>query len=282
MSQWQGYIDGLKQLDAGLRRAGIHDGVWDPRARPFRQTGGKLLTDIPYPERLRVVRMSWRDALNETERAEVGPEALGETKPIVLKNVRLTTPSWLRGPDECAFNPARYWKELYQQTPRIAGMLPEHGAPFTKEQLDYAGKAAIKHFMNANPFDMISTRRRLAPFFSYYGTSGPLTGKKADGIIIDDPIIDQLRSKKVKTPKQPKKDYNTVGVRFLRGHNLAKVYTYRVKKAAKLRLGEEVVVPSQMDGFETNGIAVVVELHKSPQDNGLYDYKHVAGRIQVL
>jgi hypothetical protein len=65
----------------------------------------------------------------------------------------------------------------------------------------------------------------------------------------------------------------------VRGHNVAKVYTYKVPKKVKLHLGEEVVVPSLYDGFEANSIAVVVELHKEPQDNQGYDYKFITGRI---
>jgi hypothetical protein len=86
-------------------------------------------------------------------------------------------------------------------------------------------------------------------------------------------------TKAVKTKKQPKKTYNTCAVRFVRGHNVAKVYTYKVPKKVKLHLGEEVVVPSLYDGFESNSIAVVVELHKEPQDNQGYDYKFITGRI---
>jgi hypothetical protein len=95
-------------------------------------------------------------------------------------------------------------------------------------------------------------------------------------IIFDDPINQE---KSVKTKKQPKKTYNTCAVRFVRGRNVAKVYTYKVPKKVKLHLGEEVVVPSLYDGFEANSIAVVVELHKEPQDNQGYDYKFITGRI---
>lgn len=85
----------------------------------------------------------------------------------------------------------------------------------------------------------------------------------------------------IDTVKPVKKDYNTVGVRFLQGPNLQKVYTYRVRKGAKLRLGQEVVVPTQREVL-ANTIAVVVELHKVPQDTGAYDYKFVAGTVSPL
>jgi 3'DNA-binding domain (3'BD) len=81
--------------------------------------------------------------------------------------------------------------------------------------------------------------------------------------------------------KPPKKDYSTVGVRFLQGPNLHQVYTYRVRKGAKLRLGQEVVVPTQREVL-ANTIAVVVELHKTPQDTKNFDYKFVAGTVQPL
>lgn len=81
--------------------------------------------------------------------------------------------------------------------------------------------------------------------------------------------------------KPVKKDYQTVGVRFLQGPNLQKVYTYKVRKGAKLRLGQEIVVPTQREVL-SNNIAVVVELHKTPQDTGPYDYKFVAGTVTFL
>lgn len=85
-----------------------------------------------------------------------------------------------------------------------------------------------------------------------------------------------------KAGKPVKKDYNTVAVKFINGNNLAKAYTYRVPKRAKLRLGQEVVVPTFRDGATTTTIAVVVEVHKTPQDTGSYDYKFVAGTVKPL
>ena len=99
-------------------------------------------------------------------------------------------------------------------------------------------------------------------------------GKSFDRVIIDDPVNDQ-----------PKKgSYNTVGVRFLRGSNLAKLYTYRVKKGSKLHLGQEVVVPTDPDrqGYDTNTIAVVVRIDAKPTDNGPYNYKFIAGTVKPL
>lgn len=87
---------------------------------------------------------------------------------------------------------------------------------------------------------------------------------------------------KGKPPAPPKKDYNTLGVRFLEGGNLATVYTYRVKKGAKIHLGQEVVVPARRDGRINNFVAVVVELHKTPQDTFSYEYKFVIGTVKPL
>lgn len=47
-----------------------------------------------------------------------------------------------------------------------------------------------------------------------------------------------------------------VGVRFLQGHNLDKIYIYKVKRTAKLTLGCEVVVRNQ----NGTAVAVVVQL----------------------
>lgn len=100
-------------------------------------------------------------------------------------------------------------------------------------------------------------------------------GRTHSGIIIDDPVNDA---------KPKKKDYNTVGVRFLRGSNLAKLYTYKVKKGAKLHLGQEVVVPTDPDkqNYDTNTIAVVVRIDAKPTDNGPYNYKFVQGTVKPL
>ena len=85
-----------------------------------------------------------------------------------------------------------------------------------------------------------------------------------------------------KESKPVKKDYNTVAVKFINGGNLNKAYTYRVPKRAKLRLGQEVVVPTERDGCTTTTVAVVVELHKTPQDTGPHNYKFVAGTVKPL
>lgn len=62
--------------------------------------------------------------------------------------------------------------------------------------------------------------------------------------------------------KKPKgKSYNTVGVRFLDGLNVAKVYTYRVRK--QVTLGQELVA----DTARGPVLVAVVRLDKVPQDN---------------
>lgn len=94
-------------------------------------------------------------------------------------------------------------------------------------------------------------------------------------------IIGKL-APKPKAAKPPKKDYNTVGVRYLEGGNLERVYTYRVKKGAKLHLGQEVVVPAKRSERVNNFIAIVVEIHKMPQDNGAFEYRYVIGTVKPL
>lgn len=220
-AEWETYVSGLKALNTGLQRAGVENGVWDERSRPFRR--GLQLTSLPYAERLTVVRDAWHAALTDEERMEVGPEGFG--KPYAGLEV--------------AWHGAAPWLSHW------------HSRRYGK--FAYAGS-----LRGADEYSQIS-------------------GLKADMIIIDDPINDTARKTKVKKPKP--KTYNTVGVRFLRGHNLAKVYTYKVPKKTKLQLGEEVVVPSTFDGLTTNGIGVVVELHKEPQDTGPHNYVFVTGRI---
>lgn len=87
-----------------------------------------------------------------------------------------------------------------------------------------------------------------------------------------------------KKQKLPKKDYNTIGVRFIYGHNLNNVYTYLVPKKAKVHLGQEVIVPSKKDGTQgtIKSVAVVVEIHQAPQDTGPYEYLYVAGKVAPL
>lgn len=109
--------------------------------------------------------------------------------------------------------------------------------------------------------------------------AGPITGLKPDFMIIDDPQSEHNQGAKVKTPKTPKKDYNTVGVRFIYGHDVAKIYTYKIRKGAKVHLGQEVVVPSSV---VAQSVAVVVEIHKTPQDTGLYNYLFVTGKVAPL
>jgi 3'DNA-binding domain (3'BD) len=99
---------------------------------------------------------------------------------------------------------------------------------------------------------------------------------------VENPILHRTAGGAPQPPKPVKKDYNTVSVKFISGHNVAKSYTYRVPKKAKLRLGQEVVVPTKNDGCITNTIAVVVELHKTPQDTGAHDYKFVLGTVKPL
>lgn len=126
--------------------------------------------------------------------------------------------------------------------------------------------------------------------FSYGSSNGPATatGQKLSGMILDDPHADKGPyigfdvleiGKNGKKIKPPKKDYNTVGVRFLHGGSLHKVYTYRIRKGAKVHLGQELVAPTPTG----DSVVVVVEIHKTPQDHlmGL-NYKFVANKVAPL
>ena len=54
-----------------------------------------------------------------------------------------------------------------------------------------------------------------------------------------------MTKKAIAARKKATSRMQTVGVRFLTGHNLAKMYTYKAKRAAKLHLGQEVVVRNE-------------------------------------
>jgi hypothetical protein len=89
-------------------------------------------------------------------------------------------------------------------------------------------------------------------------------------IIIDDPLNTKV--------KPVKKDYNTIGVRFIYGHNLEKVYTYRIRKGAKVHLGQELVAPTP-DGSR---VVVAVRIDKKPTDDGPYAYKFIEQKVGEL
>lgn len=63
--------------------------------------------------------------------------------------------------------------------------------------------------------------------------------------------------------KPSKPVYYTVGVRYARGPNIAQVYTYRVARGKRLRLGDEVVA----DTVYGPCVAFVVQIDAAPQDN---------------
>jgi len=96
-------------------------------------------------------------------------------------------------------------------------------------------------------------------------------------IAVDDPHGEEPAGRK-DPHKVVKKDYNTIGVRFLRGDTLHKVYTYRVRKGAKVHLGQELV--ARTDRGDT--VVVVVEIHKTPQDTGPYNYKFIDQKVAPL
>jgi hypothetical protein len=80
--------------------------------------------------------------------------------------------------------------------------------------------------------------------------------------------------------KKEVKKYNTVGVRFIYGNGVYKIYTYRIVKNVKIWLGMEVVTPPSLYGGK--GIGVIVEIHKTPQDTEGYDYKYITEKVSKL
>lgn len=87
-----------------------------------------------------------------------------------------------------------------------------------------------------------------------------IQGNRANLIMIDDPQAEHnkeldMSKKAVATRNKAatkESKMRLVGVRFLSGNNLAKVYTYKTKRTAKLHLGQEVVV------HNTEGASAVV------------------------
>lgn len=89
-----------------------------------------------------------------------------------------------------------------------------------------------------------------------------LSGNKGTVMILDDIQDEQELDMSKQAVAARKKVAKTqaklqlVGVRFLHGHNLDKIYTYKAKRAAKLHLGQEVVI---RNSYGTN-VAIVVQL----------------------
>lgn len=89
-----------------------------------------------------------------------------------------------------------------------------------------------------------------------------IQGMRPTMMILDDPVNEQeldMSKKAIATRKRAAKaeaKMQLVGVRFLQGHNLDKIYIYKVKRTAKLTLGCEVVVRNQ----NGTAVAVVVQL----------------------
>lgn len=68
------------------------------------------------------------------------------------------------------------------------------------------------------------------------------------------------RKKKAKVKKEPALKFATIGVRFLSGVDVAKIYTYKVSKAAKVLLGQELVA----DTPRGPGVCAVVRIDSKP------------------
>lgn len=82
---------------------------------------------------------------------------------------------------------------------------------------------------------------------------------------------------KIKMPRVPAKDYDTVGVRF--ANDPARIWTYRVKRGAKLKRGDELVA----DTPRGPAVVFVVRVDKTPQDTDFgVNYKYVTRRTVAI
>lgn len=86
----------------------------------------------------------------------------------------------------------------------------------------------------------------------------------------------KLKAKtKTSRAKKVSKGYTTVGVRYLNGGALHKVYTYKIRKGAKVHLGQLLI--------GNNSICAVVEIHPTPQDTVVgVDYKFITQKVAAL
>jgi hypothetical protein len=78
--------------------------------------------------------------------------------------------------------------------------------------------------------------------------------------------------------KTVKADHYTIGVRFLGGDNLSRVYTYRVRNRNKVILGQELVADTARGG----AIVVVVRIDKIRQDVEEWEYKYIERKVAKL
>lgn len=84
--------------------------------------------------------------------------------------------------------------------------------------------------------------------------------------------------KKLKFKKPPKPKYNTIGVRLC-VQDLARVFTYRVRKGARIHLGQELVLDTPLGPR----IGYIVRIDKKPQDtNEAINYKFADRRTVPL
>lgn len=86
--------------------------------------------------------------------------------------------------------------------------------------------------------------------------------------------------KSSKAKATPKLNFDTIGVRFLSGVDIVKIYTYKVRKGSKVLLGQELIA----DTPRGPGVCAVVRIDSSPQAPAKYieQYGSVSEAIEQL
>lgn len=90
------------------------------------------------------------------------------------------------------------------------------------------------------------------------------------------PTTKPTKTKKARKPKAP--NYFTIGVRFLKSPST--IYTYKVRKGAKVFLGQELIAPPNQHGID---VVVAVRIDKLPQDTDpSITYKFIERKVSPL
>jgi hypothetical protein len=99
--------------------------------------------------------------------------------------------------------------------------------------------------------------------------------------IVDDSLAKELdmSKKAVAARKKAAAKFENIGVRFLNGNNIAKVYNYKIRHAAKVHLGQELIVTNG-DG---TSVAVVVSIGAPLENRYTIDtLKEITQKVAAL